>query len=69
MFERGVRGDCSNGSGLGLHICRGLLAAENGTIAIHPCSATRPGCTVVVRVPASTAQPVWASTMVASTAS
>ena len=52
LFEPGVRGARSRGSGLGLHISRRLLAADNGTITIRPANPRQPGCTVVVEVPA-----------------
>jgi two-component system OmpR family sensor kinase len=54
VFESGVRGSESEGSGFGLHICRRLLAAEGGTISIRPRLATQPGCTVELTVPAAT---------------
>lgn len=54
VFEHGVRGDGSGGLGLGLHISRRLLASQNGSIAIDPSAPDRPGCTVVIRLPAAT---------------
>ncbi|HZZ47595.1 MAG TPA: HAMP domain-containing sensor histidine kinase [Pseudonocardia sp.] len=53
IFESGVRGTNSEGSGFGLHICRRLLEAQGGTISIRPRLATQPGCTVELTVPAA----------------
>jgi signal transduction histidine kinase len=39
LFERGVRGDDSTGSGLGLCVARRLMAEQGGTIEVH----SRPG--------------------------
>lgn len=51
VFDRGVRTSGSEGQGLGLHICRELLAAEGGKITARPTSSERVGCTVVIEVP------------------
>ncbi|GAA5110881.1 sensor histidine kinase [Pseudonocardia adelaidensis] len=51
VFDRGVRDRWSRGSGLGLHICRDLLAADGGTISIRRSTPDCPGCTVVIRLP------------------
>jgi two-component system OmpR family sensor kinase len=51
VFDRGVRDRWSGGSGLGLQICRDLLAADGGTISISPSTPDCPGCTVVMRLP------------------
>lgn len=56
MFEAGERHARTGGAGLGLHICRGLLATEGGTIAILPITPDRPGCTVVVSLPSGKAR-------------
>jgi len=48
-FARGTRGEHSQGQGLGLHICRELLAADGATIEL--CSAVPTGATVVVELP------------------
>jgi two-component system OmpR family sensor kinase len=53
VFESGVRGERSDGRGLGLHISRRLLAAEGGTITIRPRSVDQPGCTVELKVMAA----------------
>lgn len=53
VFERGIRDERSGGVGLGLHISRELLASDNGSIAIRPSTPDRPGCTVVIRLPAA----------------
>jgi two-component system OmpR family sensor kinase len=53
IFESGVRGAESEGSGFGLHICRRLVEAEGGTISIRPRLATQPGCTVELTIPAA----------------
>ncbi len=52
VFDRGTRGPDSGGRGLGLHICREVLAAHGGDIRLHPGA---PGCTVRITVPAATA--------------
>ena len=36
VFEWGVRGEESSGSGLGLHIARRLMAEQGGSIAVRP---------------------------------
>jgi two-component system, OmpR family, sensor kinase len=51
VFERGVRSRDTGGQGLGLHICRALLAQEGGMIHILPASSVRAGCTVIVDLP------------------
>lgn len=51
VFERGVRAAAGGGQGLGLHICRELLAADGGKIEIRRPSSLRAGCTVIVEVP------------------
>jgi two-component system, OmpR family, sensor kinase len=52
LFERGVRGASSPGSGLGLHICQRLLQAERGTICIAASRPDAAGCTVRIEIPA-----------------
>jgi two-component system OmpR family sensor kinase len=49
-LEPGVCDEVRGGLGLGLHVCRRLLAAENGTIRLR---AGEPGCLVVVDLPAA----------------
>ena len=50
VFERGVHDVAGGGQGLGLHICRELLAADGGKIEIRRPSSLRAGCTVIVEV-------------------
>jgi K+-sensing histidine kinase KdpD len=52
VFDRRVRDRAAGGEGLGLYICRKLLAADGGTIRMLPAQPGRPGCTVVVELPA-----------------
>jgi two-component system OmpR family sensor kinase len=52
VFDRRVRDRAAGGDGLGLYICRKLLAADGGTIRMLPAQPGRPGCTVVVELPA-----------------
>lgn len=52
VFEPGTCDDRTGGSGMGLGICRDLLAAEGGTIEIERPGPGSRGCSVVVRVPA-----------------
>jgi two-component system OmpR family sensor kinase len=52
VFDRRVRDRAAGGEGLGLYICRKLLASDGGTIRMLPAQPGRPGCTVVVEVPA-----------------
>jgi two-component system OmpR family sensor kinase len=51
VFDRGTRSAAGGGQGLGLHICRELLAADGAKIEIRPPSSLRAGCTVIVEVP------------------
>ncbi|MDD7917606.1 HAMP domain-containing sensor histidine kinase [Actinomycetospora callitridis] len=53
VFEPGVRDGARGGLGLGLYVCRQLLAAENGTITVLPADPDAPGCVVVVELPAA----------------
>lgn len=53
VFEMGVRGHDSNGQGLGLHICRKLLAEEGGTIELRSGPQARTGCTALITLPAA----------------
>lgn len=53
VFERGIHDKRAGGSGLGLSICRRLVAGQCGTIAVGPSTPDRPGCTIVVRIPAA----------------
>src|SRR5206468_2463047 len=52
VLEPGTRDERAGGLGLGLHVCRTLLAAEDATIEILPADARSPGCEVVLGVPA-----------------
>jgi signal transduction histidine kinase len=47
LFDRGVRGDDSNGSGLGLFIARRLMSEQGGSIAVR--SRVGGGASFVVR--------------------
>ncbi|MGD9526200.1 MAG: sensor histidine kinase [Pseudonocardia sp.] len=63
VLTSGVRDRRVGGEGLGLHICRELLTAEGGAISIHqPAPGQRPGCTVVLELPAASdvTQAPWA---------
>ena len=53
VFEPGVHDGARGGLGLGLYVCRQLLAAENGTITVLPADPDAPGCVVVVELPAA----------------
>ncbi len=61
VFEPWVRDERADGTGLGLHICRRLIEAEGGSIAISPSAPERMGCTVVIRLPAAPARPALIS--------
>jgi two-component system, OmpR family, sensor kinase len=52
VLESGTRDERAGGLGLGLHVCRTLLAAEDATIEILPTDARSPGCVVVLGLPA-----------------
>jgi two-component system OmpR family sensor kinase len=52
VLEPGTRDERAGGLGLGLNVCRTLLAAEDATIEILPADARSPGCLVVVGLPA-----------------
>jgi two-component system, OmpR family, sensor kinase len=71
VFGRGVSDRWSGGSGLGLPICRDLLAADGGTISISPSTPDCPGCTVVMRLPSPAAPgaTAWPLMSVSSAAS
>jgi two-component system, OmpR family, sensor kinase len=51
VLEPGACDERAGGAGLGLHVCRMLLAAEDATIEILPAEARSPGCVVVLRLP------------------
>ena len=53
VFVPGVCDQARGGLGLGLHVCRRLLAAENGSITLHTSGSGDPGCVVVVELPAA----------------
>ena len=53
VLEAGTRDERTGGLGLGLHMCRTLLAAEDATIDILPADARSPGCVVVLGLPAA----------------
>jgi two-component system OmpR family sensor kinase len=55
VLEPGVRDDVRRGLGLGLPVCRRLLAAENGTITLR---AGEPGCLVTVDLPEAPGRPL-----------
>jgi two-component system OmpR family sensor kinase len=71
VFDRGVHDRWSRGSGLGLHICRNLLAADGGSISISPSTPDCPGCTVVTRLPSASTPGAteWPLSSVSSAAS
>jgi len=50
VFDRRVRDKASEGQGLGLYICRKLLAQDGGSIRMLPAQVGRPGCTVVIEL-------------------
>jgi two-component system OmpR family sensor kinase len=50
-MERGVRGDRTGGSGLGLHICAKLLKAQGGALRMLDSRPGDTGCTVLVELP------------------
>ena len=52
VLEPGTRDERAGGLGLGLHVCRTLLATEDATIEILPAEARSPGCVVVLGLPA-----------------
>jgi len=52
VLEAGTRDERTGGLGLGLHVCRTLLAAEDATIEILPADPRSPGCVVVLGLPA-----------------
>jgi len=67
VFDRHVRDNASEGQGLGLYICRKLLAQDGGSIRMQPAQVGRPGCTVVIELHSAalisrrTAQPAISS--------
>jgi two-component system OmpR family sensor kinase len=52
VLEPGTRDERAGGLGLGLHVCRTLLVAEDATIEILPADEHSPGCVVVLELPA-----------------
>ena len=58
VFEVGVRGERSQGDGLGLHISRRLLEPEGGRIFMRPSPPHEPGCTVVLELQAVADRPM-----------
>ena len=55
VFGVGVRGERSQGDGLGLHVSRRLLGPEGGRIFMRPSRSHEPGCTVVLELRAAVA--------------
>ena len=53
VFGMGVRGERSQGDGLGLHISLRLLGTDGGRMFIRPARPSEPGCTVVLELPAA----------------
>ncbi|PVZ04598.1 sensor histidine kinase [Actinomycetospora cinnamomea] len=53
VLEPNVHDETRGGLGLGLHVCRRLLAAENGTITLSTPEPGETGCLVVVDLPAA----------------
>ncbi len=51
VLERGVRDPVTGGSGLGLYLCRRLLAGEGAELRIVPTERGTQGCTVIVELP------------------
>jgi two-component system, OmpR family, sensor kinase len=52
VLEPGVRNARAGGLGLGLHLCRTLLVAEDAAIEVVPADARAPGCVVLLVLPA-----------------
>ncbi|MCD2196104.1 HAMP domain-containing histidine kinase [Actinomycetospora endophytica] len=57
VFEPGVRDARRGGSGLGLHVCRQMLAREDASIAVRTGDPTKPGCTIVMDLPSPEPEP------------
>ncbi|MDT7637950.1 MAG: two-component system, OmpR family, sensor kinase [Pseudonocardiales bacterium] len=53
VFGRRSCDQAAGGQGLGLYICRKLLAEDGGSIRMLPAQPGRPGCTVVIELPAA----------------
>ncbi|GAA4773147.1 hypothetical protein GCM10023200_01940 [Actinomycetospora chlora] len=53
VLARGVRDRAAGGLGLGLYVCRRLLADENGTLALGSAGRGEHGCVVTVDLPAA----------------
>jgi two-component system OmpR family sensor kinase len=52
-FDRRARGPASPGQGLGLYLCRELLARDGGSICIRPARRHQPGCTMGIDLAAA----------------
>ncbi|NMO92983.1 sensor histidine kinase KdpD [Actinomycetospora sp. TBRC 11914] len=52
VLEPGTRDRRAGGLGLGLHVCRTLLSAEDATIEVLPSDPRSPGCVVVLQLKA-----------------
>ena len=53
VLEPGVHDAARGGLGLGLYVCRQLLAVENGTITVLPADPDAQGCVVVSELPSA----------------
>jgi two-component system, OmpR family, sensor kinase len=57
VFDRRACDRAAGGQGLGLYICRKLLAEDGGSIRMMPAHPGSPGCTVVIELPAAAVAP------------
>jgi two-component system OmpR family sensor kinase len=56
VFREGVRGERSEGVGLGLHISTRLLVEDGGRMFIQPSGRNQAGCTVVLELQAAVSE-------------